>query len=100
MKMCPFQECDRSQLVELWNRSARFDRITTEWLAEKIWGDAAELAGQDFSTEKEEISLSEHNLELWRAAPSDCVELERLLVENWPAWSSEAQVALGNDPPS
>ncbi len=60
----------------------------------------AELAGRDFSAQREESVLSQQGIELRRATTGDIMEIERLLMEHWPAWQAEVAVALMHDPPT
>jgi ribosomal protein S18 acetylase RimI-like enzyme len=60
----------------------------------------AELTGHDFSSQQEESKLAQQGIEVRRASVRDNVEIERLLLENWPSWRSEVFVALAHDPPT
>lgn len=60
----------------------------------------SELAGRDFSTQREESELAQQGVELRRASRDDSMDIRRLLVEHWPAWQAEVALALAHDPPT
>ncbi len=64
----------------------------------ETWNMVVDMSAQEFDTSRDEQELAARGFEIRRALMADDADVQRFLVEHWPAWKHEARRSMLNYP--